>query len=110
MGLPIVTTDLPGCKEVVDHGVNGFLVPGRDGRSLARALKRLAHDPELRRRMGRESRRRALTEFDLSIIVDEFSNIYWTLLDAKGLLPARPGGVARKPVVATAPRNGNLRD
>lgn len=86
MGLPIVTTDSPGCSEVVEHGVNGFLVPPRDPDALAQAILRLIADPEMRHRFGRESRQRAVARFDLSKIADQTRSIYQELLMRKGLL------------------------
>jgi len=51
-GRAIVATDVPGCREIVRHNENGLLVPPRDPRALANALKILINDPELRRKMG----------------------------------------------------------
>jgi glycosyltransferase involved in cell wall biosynthesis len=62
-GRPVITTDVPGCRGTVEHGVNGLLVPARDARALAEACLALAADPELRERMATESRRTA-TRFD----------------------------------------------
>jgi glycosyltransferase involved in cell wall biosynthesis len=62
-GLPIVTADVPGCREVVRHDDNGLLVPVRDGKSTADALRRLIADADRRARMGRRSRERAVDEF-----------------------------------------------
>jgi len=53
---PLVTTDVPGCRELVTDGVNGLLVPPIDPVALADALEKLARDPELRRRLGHEAR------------------------------------------------------
>jgi glycosyltransferase involved in cell wall biosynthesis len=80
MGLPIVTTDSPGCNAVVAHGVNGFLVPTRDAASLTRALLALIEDPVLRRRFGSASRRRAIERFDLSLIVKQTQSVYREVL------------------------------
>ena len=52
---PIVTTDVPGCCEVVHDGDNGLLVPPRDADALAEALSRLITDPELRQQGVREA-------------------------------------------------------
>lgn len=68
-GLPIVTTDTSGCREVVDVDQNGYLVPIRDPESLAAALEKLILDPELRHRFGRHSRHKAETEFGLDLIL-----------------------------------------
>jgi len=56
-GRPVITTDVPGCRGTVEHGVNGLLVPARDARALAEACLALAADPALRTRMGAASRR-----------------------------------------------------
>ncbi len=63
MGLPIVATDIRGCRQVVTDGVNGLLVPLRDPRELERALERLITEPALRSRLGAAGRERALREF-----------------------------------------------
>lgn len=74
--LPIVTTDVAGCREVVKDGDNGFLVPVRDGAALADALVRLLRDSELRKRMGARGRKRAVSEFDVSSVVSATLAIY----------------------------------
>jgi glycosyltransferase involved in cell wall biosynthesis len=68
MGRPIITTDAPGCRDTVDDGVNGFLVPVRDSKALARAILRFIEDPSLIPRMGAESRRLAELRFDARVI------------------------------------------
>lgn len=75
-GLPIVTTDTVGCREVVEDGRNGFLVPVRSIEPLAGALGRLIADAELRRRMGNESRKKAIEEFDTRKIAAETLTVY----------------------------------
>lgn len=65
MGRPVITTDAPGCRETVEHGRNGFLVPVRDPRALAEAMLRFIEQPELIESMGRESRRMAEERFDV---------------------------------------------
>jgi glycosyltransferase involved in cell wall biosynthesis len=65
MGRAIVTTDAPGCRETVQEGVNGYLVPVRDGGALARALERFIKEPTLIQAMGRESRRIAIEKYDV---------------------------------------------
>jgi len=84
MELPIVTTDSPGCNEVVENGVNGFLVPARDAEALGQAILRLIEEPELRRQFGRLSRQRAVERFDLSIIAAQTRSLYLRLLAARG--------------------------
>jgi len=55
-GRAVITTDSPGCRDVVRTGENGLLVPPRDAGALAAAIRRLAEDPEVRRRMGTAGR------------------------------------------------------
>jgi glycosyltransferase involved in cell wall biosynthesis len=64
MGLPIVATDIRGCRQVVDDRATGLLVPLRDPMALGAAIDRLAGDPQLRRSMGDAARAKAVREFD----------------------------------------------
>ncbi|MGJ3524243.1 glycosyltransferase family 4 protein [Nitratidesulfovibrio sp. D1] len=64
MGRAAVVTDAPGCREVVEDGVNGFRVPLRDPEALAAAMERFIADRNLISRMGQAGRRLAETEFD----------------------------------------------
>lgn len=75
-GLPIVTTDTPGCREVVRDGVNGLLVPICDAGALASALRKLIDDEALRRRMGEQSRILAEAEFGQTSVVAQTLAIY----------------------------------
>ncbi len=70
-GRPIVTTDTPGCHDVVRANENGLLVPVRNVEALANALKTLILDPELRRQMGRTGRRIAVEDYSVPIIVEK---------------------------------------
>jgi glycosyltransferase involved in cell wall biosynthesis len=79
-GLPIVAADVPGCREAVRDGENGFLVPARDAVALAGALKQLIDDPELRRQFGAAGRRRAETEFASEIVIRETLALYARML------------------------------
>lgn len=65
MGRPVITTDAPGCRETVEHGVNGFLVPPRDVEALVGAMERFIKEPALIETMGKESRRLAEERFDV---------------------------------------------
>ena len=64
MGLPIIATDIRGCRQVVDHGVNGLLIRAGDASRLAVAVGELTDDPLRRGVMGQASRRKAIDEFD----------------------------------------------
>ena len=79
-GLPIVTCDVPGCREIVRHGDNGLLVPPRDPQALAAALKMLLDDYDLCVRMGRRGRERVIAEFSLDRVVRQHLDIYQELL------------------------------
>ncbi len=82
-GRPIVTTDVPGCREVVRDGWNGYLVPPRDPVQLARAIRRLVENPELRSRMGANGRELAVAEFRVEKVVADTLAVYDDLLGAK---------------------------
>jgi N,N'-diacetylbacillosaminyl-diphospho-undecaprenol alpha-1,3-N-acetylgalactosaminyltransferase len=76
MKLPIVTTNSPGCKEVVENGVNGFLVPAHDSTALSNAITSLVKAPELRQRFGQASQQRAVERFDTAVISGQTRNVY----------------------------------
>ena len=65
MGRAVITTDAPGCRETVDDGVNGFLVPVRDVNALVAAMLRFIEKPDLIESMGQQSRRLAEERFDV---------------------------------------------
>jgi glycosyltransferase involved in cell wall biosynthesis len=79
-GRPIVTTDSPGCREIVRNNENGFLVPIRDPRALAHALRRLIEDSSLRKQMGVRGRELVLNEFTVGKVVEETLSLYDSLL------------------------------
>ena len=83
-GLPIVTTDTPGCREVVQHGDTGFLVPVGNVSQLAQALKQLVHDPELRDRMGSRGAAIAAEKFSSDQVIAETLSLYEELLSLEG--------------------------
>lgn len=68
MGRPIITTDVPGCRETVVDGVNGLLVQARDAVALAEAMERMIDRPELRREMGDQSLRLCRSKYDVDRI------------------------------------------
>ncbi|MGH2404325.1 MAG: glycosyltransferase family 4 protein, partial [bacterium] len=83
MGRPIVATDIRGCREVVEDGRNGFLIPPRNAGRLLEGVRRLVADPDLRARFGRESRRRALAEFDERRVIASTLEVYQRLLQER---------------------------
>lgn len=81
-GLPIVATDVPGCKDIVQHGGNGLLVPVRQVDPLARAIRRLHENAAERRRMGLCGREKALQEFDDAVVFEETFAVYKELISS----------------------------
>ncbi len=72
----IVTTDVPGCREVVKHGINGYLVPKQDSSKLADVLLSLIQAPELIINMGNAGREIAAKEFSNEIILPKIFDLY----------------------------------
>jgi glycosyltransferase involved in cell wall biosynthesis len=79
-GLPLIATDIPGCRAIARHGDNGLLVPVRDATRLAEAIERLVLDASTRERMGRRSREVAVAEFSLDQVVRQTMDVYQSLL------------------------------
>jgi glycosyltransferase involved in cell wall biosynthesis len=104
-GRPIVTTDAPGCRELVRPGENGLLVPVQDTPALVNALRALIGDPELRKTMGAYNRALAVQEFDLELVISQYRNIYQSLLRPRSqrLATGKVAPVASKPPVQGAP-------
>jgi glycosyltransferase involved in cell wall biosynthesis len=80
-GRSIITTDVPGCREVCDDGVNGLLIPARDSLALSNAIEKLVLDPESRKTMGRAGRLRAESEFSNAIVCAQTLDLYRGLLN-----------------------------
>lgn len=76
IGRAIVTTDVPGCREIVCHDENGLLVPARDARALAEALEKLIGDPARRRRMGLAGRALVEKEFSMEAVIGATVDLY----------------------------------
>lgn len=73
MGKPIITTDVPGCRQVVDDGVTGFLVRVRDAADLADKMERMLSLSEAERRaMGLRGREKMIREFDERIVIERY--------------------------------------
>ena len=83
MGLPVVATNVRGCRQVVDERITGLLVPPRDPRALAAAIVELAGSPALRRRFGAAAREKAVLEFDDRRCVDITLETYRRLLSQR---------------------------
>jgi glycosyltransferase involved in cell wall biosynthesis len=84
MAVPVVATNIRGCRTAVDDGHTGILVPVRDADSLARAIATLLDDPALRRRMGGHGRQHAVWHFDQRRIFATVLETYDRQLAARG--------------------------
>jgi glycosyltransferase involved in cell wall biosynthesis len=76
MGKPLITTDAVGCREVVDAGINGLLVPVKDAQALAQAMVRMIEHPAMRERMGRAGRKKVEWEFDERMVLEKIVQVY----------------------------------
>ena len=81
-GLPLIATDVPGCREIAVHEETGLLVPPRDSLALAETMLRLASDAELRRRLGAAARQRVCDNFSTERITGETIALYRELIEA----------------------------
>lgn len=80
MGRPVITTDAPGCRETVQDGVNGFLVPVKDAVALEKAMERFILKPELIQEFGIASREIAVRKYDVR-------KVNKVIMDNMGLIP-----------------------
>lgn len=79
-GLPLVAYDVAGCRSIVRHGVNGFLLPYGDEAAVADALARLASDPDLRHRLGAAAREEFEARFTVGSVIPRILAIYFDLV------------------------------
>ncbi|SHE52697.1 glycosyltransferase family 4 protein [Thermomonas hydrothermalis] len=79
-GCALIATQVPGCQDVICHGVDGLLVPPRDGVALADAIERLVQDGQLRARLAVAAREKALALFDERIVIARTLDVYHELL------------------------------
>jgi len=80
--LPLVATDVPGCREIAVHEETGLLVPPRDPASLAEAMQRLASDASLRRRLGAAGRQLVEARFSSNRINAQTLALYREMMDS----------------------------
>jgi glycosyltransferase involved in cell wall biosynthesis len=89
-GKALITTDVPGCRDVVVHEHCGLLVPVREWRPLEAAIARLDDDRSLARGLGEAARRRALELFDEATIVRETLAVYADVTDISWARAGKP--------------------
>jgi glycosyltransferase involved in cell wall biosynthesis len=82
-GLPIVTYDVPGCREVVQDKVNGFLVPLRDTQRMVESLLELIDNPDVCARMGMAGREMVVKEFSQEMIADQTMKVWEEILESR---------------------------
>lgn len=85
-GLPLIAADVPGCRDALQPGVTGLLVPVRDSAALAAAILKLVDDPDLRARMGQAARLDVATRFSTSSVIEGTMAVYRNVL-----FPVLPG-------------------
>lgn len=84
MERPIITTDVPGCRDVIDHGVCGLLVPVKDADALRLAITLLLQQPALARQFGQAARRKVVREFAVALVNARTVATYRQLLPLAG--------------------------
>ena len=82
-GKPVVATNIRGCREEVEDGITGLLVPVNDPQALAKAITTILSDPELARQMGEAGRKRAEEMFDERLVLDREVEAYRTLINER---------------------------
>jgi glycosyltransferase involved in cell wall biosynthesis len=81
-GLPVVATDIAGIRELIEDGLNGFIVPPSDKEALAEALEKLLSDQALRIQMGKAGRQRVQSRFSLNTFINRVVDVYRLLLES----------------------------
>ncbi len=89
MELPLVATDVPGCREIVINQVTGLLAPPRNSRALAGAIIDLIERPELRRQFGLNARQSVIQQYDLAKVASRLKEIYLSLLEGYPTMAGR---------------------
>ena len=74
--LPIISSDVPGCREICINNFNGFLVQPKDSESLSKSIQKLLYNPNLIRKFGKNSREIVIKQFSDQIISSEFLKLY----------------------------------
>lgn len=82
-GLPIVTTDVSGCHDLIKNGYNGLLVPSEDPDKLYQAMSKLLHEPKFAEYLGKNARLSAEKEYSWTIITEKIEALYKNVLDGR---------------------------
>ena len=89
MGKALITSDVPGCREVVIDGENGLLAPPRSAGHLAAAIENLVRDGTRRHRMGEAGRKMMVADFDEQNVLDQTMDVYRQFDDHVATAPGR---------------------
>ncbi len=84
-GLPVVSTNISGIPELIEHGVSGLLTPQKDASALAQAIADLLDQPDLRRKLGRAAREKVCRSFDAESNILELHRLFLDCLDGDGI-------------------------
>ena len=82
-GLPVLATSVGGARDVIQHNVNGYLIPPEDLSSLKNGLLTLLGDEALRTKLGQGGRQRIISDYSLDSVADKLSDLYTGLIKAK---------------------------
>jgi len=107
-GKPVVATTVGGLPEMVEHGRTGYLVPPRDPSALAEAVVRLLLDPQLRRRMGANGKRKIETECSPEVVARNTMEVYRRAISTNARASNSPRAVLPKPHRNNASLDANL--
>lgn len=81
MQIPIITSNVSGCNDVINHGINGILIPPKDEKALSLGIKLLLRNPSFAKKLGIAAREKVINEFEVSLINDQTIDIYKKLLN-----------------------------
>ena len=79
-GRPVITTDVPGCRDAIIEGKTGFLVPPKDSKKLAERIQFLLSNKNLLEKMGQAGRKHAEENFSLVRVIEAHLEIYSNLV------------------------------
>jgi glycosyltransferase involved in cell wall biosynthesis len=82
-GKPVVISDIPGVREVIKNGKEGFLTPPMGIKEMAQNIKKLLDNPDLRKKMGMAGRKKVIEKFEISKVVDQLEKVYQKVLKKK---------------------------
>lgn len=80
MGLPVITTDTGGIKDIIRDGYNGLIVPQKDPSAIVEAIERLQADPQLRKQLGEHGRTYIKDHFSWDIITEKYMSVFSDLV------------------------------